>query len=946
MNKEENERIEENISVLESILNGMDAYVYVTDPDTDEILFINDKMHEHFDFGEGSIDGVKCYHVLQEGFTERCSFCPMHRLAVHPEETVVWEEHNTVTKRFYRNSDKLIKWKNGRLVHMQHSVDITEIKEAAAAVDRQLAQQELMSKISQRFILGENEEEMLAAALRMVGEFKGYARVLLALLDKEKNALHAESVWMAAGDSERHARSCRVLMRGEPLFEALLTGRGTSVVNDRALAAAHSTGEGISVRSFLYTPLYLREELIGVLTFDVEGDYVWKSSDKHMAEFLCGVLADVYDRRHTDAMLTKMRTLIEGTSQPVVYITPHEEVAYYNAATYEALGYTEEELLAGGLEMMFGHETYERIRTEVWPSAFRKNVKVIEMELPLIHKTLGLRVYSFLGMVIKVKGEEPQLATIGMDVTDLVGAKEAAETANKAKSEFLARMSHEIRTPMNAIIGMTNIAQDSADTERKDYCLDKISSASKHLLGVINDILDMSKIEANKFEISASEFDFEKMLMNITNMVAFRMDEKRHNFVIDFDPSIPHYVVGDEQRIAQVVVNLLSNAVKFTPESGTISLRIQRVHTDAEDLHLWFTVTDSGIGITPEQKSKLFTSFEQADGSISRRFGGTGLGLAISKRIVELMGGEIGIESELGRGTKVMFNIIARQGKSRESTVLSKKIDKNNLRVLAVDDSAATREYFNHLMTRLKITYGVAASAKSALAMIEEADAAGMPYNFFFLDWMMPEMDGVELAALIKDRMPTDAVVIMISAARWSEMESQATAVGVDGFIPKPLFPSALINCINTCLGAVSEEEKRASAEQKNFDFTGYRLLLVEDVDINREIVAALLEETHIGIDIAENGIEAVEKFNTFGDKYDLIFMDIHMPLMGGYEATRNIRGSALPAAATVPIIAMTANAFREDIERCLASGMNDHISKPIDGDYMLEKMKFWLRKK
>ena len=943
MDKREHEYNESNLTILESILNGMDAYLYVTDPDTDEMLFINDKMREHFDF-RSDIAGTKCWSVLQSGMTGRCEFCPMHRLKDHSDETVVWEEHNTVTNRYYRNSDKLIKWGDGQLVHMQHSVDITEIKEAAAAVEQQLAQQELMSKISQSFISGNDDEEVLDATLKTVGEFMGYTRVFLSLFNEYANQLKVTHVWTKDGRMEDCLDACISFKRGDRLYDDLTASRKPVIISNLPEVSDYYTMNKPAVKSFLSAPIYLKEKLIGVLTFDSEeSGYVWERSDNHMAEFICGVFADVHNRKHTETSLIKLSTLIESTTQPVVYITATEEVAYYNAATYITFGYTEEELLAGGLKILFGKETYERVQTEVWPKAFKEGI--VEIDLPLLHKNGSVRVFSFLGVVIRINGELPQLATIGMDITDLVGAKEAAETASKAKSEFLARMSHEIRTPMNAIIGMTNIAQESDDPERKMYCLDKISSASTHLLGVINDILDMSKIEANKFEISPSEFDFEKMLMNITNMVTFRMDEKKHNFVIHFDPSIPCFIIGDEQHIAQIVVNLLSNAVKFTPEHGTITLDIQIMEADSENIRLKFIISDTGIGVSPEQQKKLFTSFEQADGSISRQFGGTGLGLAISKRIVELMGGQIGIESEIGSGTKVIFDIIVGQGAQTEHKVISNKIDRESLRILAVDDSSATREYFQHLMTRLSIDCGVAESGKEALAMIEEAKQSGAPYNFFFVDWMMPEMDGIELASQIKERMPTESVVFMISAARWSDIESEATEAGVDGFIPKPLFPSVLIDCVNTCLGAVTDEEKQAITDQGQYDFSGFRLLLVEDVEVNREIVEALLEDTKIEIDIAENGVEAIEKFNANGYAYDLIFMDVHMPIMGGYEATREIRASTHPKAKKIPIVAMTANAFKEDIDRCLESGMNDHVSKPIDRPVMLEKMKLWIKR-
>ena len=932
--KSDNERDEVNLNVLESILNGMDVYVYVTDPQTDEILFINDTMRKHFDFNENNGKKLKCWEVLQSGMSERCQFCPNHRLKDHPDEVIVWEEHNTVTKRYYRNTDKLIKWPDGRLVHMQHSVDITEMKEAEAAVNQRLAQQELMSRISRSFIVGNDTDDMVSPALEMVGEFMGYSRLLLMVHHEQTGELVVAHDWTSNDINIKKFEKHISFKSGDSLYERIIT--------EKKPVITYKNNENNGIKSYLSAPIYLKGELIGILEFEMADNYLWVSSDIHLAEFLCGILAGVFDRKEVEKSLLKVNTLVERIMQPVVYINTNEEVTYYNAATYKMFGYTEEELLAGGIEMLYSAETFNHVRTVLWPKGFKNGI--IEAELPLINKDGSIRIISFLGIVINIKGELPQLATIGTDITDLVNAKEAAEAVSKAKTEFLARMSHEIRTPMNAIIGMTSIAQESDDPERKVYCLEKISSASKHLLGVINDILDMSKIEANKFEITTENFDFEKMLMNITNMVGFRMDEKNHNFVVNFDPRIPNCVVSDEQRLSQVVVNLLSNAVKFTPERGTISLDIKCVETIENKIKLRFIVSDTGIGISPEQQSKLFSSFEQADGSISRRFGGTGLGLVISKRIIELMGGQISIESEIGLGTKVIFDIVMEKGTQKERTSLSKKIDRENLRILAIDDSLATREYFHHLLGRLNLNYGVAENGKDALDMIEAAAVNGNPYNFFFVDWMMPEMDGIELASIIKERTPAGAVIIMISAARWSDIANRATTAGIDDFIPKPLFPSALINCINSCLGVITEEEKKASDELNQIDFSEYNVLLVEDVDINREIVMALLEDTNIKIDIAENGIEALERYNTNGNKYDLIFMDIHMPLMDGYEATQKIRTSAQESAKLIPIIAMTANAFKEDVERCKACGMNDHISKPLDRSIMIDKMKIWLR--
>ena len=805
------------LSPVERVLNGMDAHVYVTDPATDEVLFINDLMREQFGFIDCDVVGMTCWKILQIGLTERCPFCPKHHLREHPDDTVVWDDQNPVTERHYRNSDKLIEWTDGRIVHMQHAVDITDIK--GAAID----QQELMSKISQNFIAGDFTDDMAVNAIKMVGEFMGYSRVLLAFFYEQNEELQVTHEWIANGIDMNSQGKTLLFKPGEPLYNSISNSRVPIVTRELSDMPPLFDSDKIGIKSSLIAPIYFKEQLIGIFELDIaSNNYMWKNNDMHLAEFLCGVFASAYDRKEASAKLAKIFTLVERVMQPIVYISSDESVTYYNAATYKVFGYTEQELLEGGLPMLFGEEMYDYVRTEVWPKAFSEGI--VEEDLPLIHKSGDIRTLSFLGVVIQVEGELlPQLATIGTDITDFIDAKEAAEAVSKAKTEFLARMSHEIRTPMNAIIGMTAIAKDSNDPERKEYCLDKISGASNHLLGVINDILDMSKIEANKFEISKAEFDFEKMLMNVTNMVDFRVVEKNHSFVVDFDSAIPQCLVSDEQRLSQVIVNLLSNAIKFTPDYGTISLFVKCVEENNEEITLRFTVADTGIGISPEQQLKLFSSFEQADGSISRRFGGTGLGLAISKRIIELMDGQIQIESEVDKGTTVYFDIIA--GKA------------------IPEDFVSISKMSGHI-----------SSSKAAAGFDSEGGNAG-----------------------------------------------------------------------------------------RSSDFSEYTLLLVEDVDINREIVMALLEDTKIVIDTAENGVEAIEKFNEDSEIYDLVFMDIHMPIMDGYEATEKIRTMKNNYTTHVPIIAMTANAFKEDVDRCMACGMNDHIAKPIDRDKMLEKMKRWL---
>ena len=506
-----------------------------------------------------------------------------------------------------------------------------------------------------------------------------------------------------------------------------------------------------------------------------------------------------------------------------------------------------------------------------------------------------------------------------------------AEQASKAKTDFLANMSHEIRTPMNAIVGMTSIAETTDSVERKNYAIGKIKEASKHLLGVINDVLDVSKIEAGKLELSPVEFNFEKMLQRVVTVSNLKVIEKKIKLMVYIDKAVPHNLLGDEQRLAQVITNLLGNAIKFTPEGGTIDIHVDFMGERDGTCMIKVEVVDSGIGISPVQQARLFQSYQQAESDTSQKFGGTGLGLVISKNIVEMMGGRVWVKSEIGKGATFAFTIQVQRLEDKEDPppVWS------DLRILAVDDDPVILEYFKRISERHGARCDTAANGEEALKL---RDKNG-PYSIYFIDFFMPGMNGMELTWRIKKEDKGRAHVVMISGTEWSAIEAEAKDTGVNKFLLKPLFPSNIVDSINEFLG--SGHQKVSPVKKDEIDrFEGCCILLAEDIEINREIVMTMLESTFLDIECAENGRIAVDMFKKAPDKYDAIFMDVQMPEMDGYEATRAIRALDVPNAKEIPIIAMTANVFREDIEKCFEAGMNGHVGKPINIEEVLEMLR------
>ena len=528
-------------------------------------------------------------------------------------------------------------------------------------------------------------------------------------------------------------------------------------------------------------------------------------------------------------------------------------------------------------------------------------------------------------------------------------AREIAEEAAKTKSDFLANMSHEIRTPMNAIIGMAHLALKTDMTPRQRDYVKKIQGSGQHLLGIINDILDFSKIEAGKLNVEHSEFELDKLLDNVANLVAEKTTAKGLELVFDIDPDVPRNLVGDSLRMGQVLINYANNAVKFT-ETGEIDVIIKVQERTANEILLWCGVKDTGIGLTPEQQARLFQSFSQADASTTRKYGGTGLGLSISKKLADLMGGAVGVDSEHGKGSTFWFTARLGIGAAKARALLPEP-DLRGRRVLVVDDNENARLVLNDLLASMTFVVEEVGAGATAIEAIKSKSGTPEAFEIVFLDWQMPGMDGIETARQILALGLADAPhLVMVTAYGREEIMKQAQEVGIEEVLIKPVNASLLFDTAMRVLGAVVED-KRSAGDAPSLlleamaAIKGARILLVEDNDLNQEVAGEILRDAGFVVDIADNGQIAVNMVNATADNlYDIVLMDMQMPVMDGVTATTEIRKDS--KFNELPIVAMTANAMQQDKDKCLAAGMVDFITKPIQPDELWTALRRWIKPK
>ncbi|CAK0765992.1 two-component system, sensor histidine kinase and response regulator [Gammaproteobacteria bacterium] len=527
-------------------------------------------------------------------------------------------------------------------------------------------------------------------------------------------------------------------------------------------------------------------------------------------------------------------------------------------------------------------------------------------------------------------------------------ARESAEQASRSKGEFLSNMSHDIRTPMNAIIGFADLAlRTEVSPKLHDYLI-KIARSSQSLLRIVNDILDFSKIEAGKLELEMSEFLLREVFEHLTDMFREKATEKHIDLILNISEECRYELCGDSLRLEQVLMNLISNALKFT-EEGEIEVRVKTIQKSVHQIALEFSVRDTGIGMAEEFADKLFLPFTQADTSVTRKFGGTGLGLSISKKLVEIMGGNIWMNSEVGHGSAFYFTVTFQRKSGTEIEDMITPEDMEHLKILVVDDNDAVRNAAQEMLETFNFSVSTVGSGAEAIQVVQQGIAKGSPYQLVLMDWLMPGLDGLQTLQQFKDTISPELfpkTLLLIPYDREEKLRSVGDTVGVNAYIPKPLNCSILFDTIMEVFGRKVDKVFRRGRKKDIVNtrkimerIGGARVLLVEDNTINQQVAREILEEVGLIVEIANNGLEAI--IRVAESAYDIVLMDIQMPEMDGYQASRHIRGDA--KFEKLPIVAMTAHAMTGDREKCLRAGMNDHISKPIDRIHLYGALMEWI---
>jgi len=724
--------------------------------------------------------------------------------------------------------------------------------------------------------------------------------------------------------------------RGVPVVGvwAWIEGLGMGITTEMDVSEA--TASIVQIRRQALTTIFFLLALLSGITVI----FIWNRVNAALAQ------------KEREKYVQQTNLILKNATDGILTIDDEQKIVRFNPACEKIWGYRAEEVLGKEITMLLPEYVRKDHLSHVhrFRDSHLGGIRMEDRGLSLAGLTRdGVQFPAEVGISMnEVDGAYFYSAFI-KDVTqrkkaeaELFEAKEAAEAATRAKGDFLANMSHEIRTPMNAVIGLSDLALRTDLTAKQQDYLSKIHGSAEALLGIINDILDFSKIEAGRLDMESIDFEIDHVLDNLATVATIKTQEKGLELLFRRDPHIPTILVGDPLRLGQVLINLTNNAIKFT-EQGEILVDIKLRETEGDEAVIEFAVRDTGIGMTEEQMGKLFQSFSQADTSTTRKYGGTGLGLAISRQLVELMGGEIGVNSEPSAGSNFHFTVRMGIAEGAEEKTFSTVPDLQNLHAIVVDDNPTAREILRTYLESFTFRVDEAANADELFSLLEKP---GVTYDLMVLDWLMPGMKGIEIAHKIKTeiKLEIEPHIIMVSGFSSGDVLDKPGGEHIDQFLTKPVSPSHLFDAVMTAFG-IDIGPRSAAQSGRQFEMESLRpvqgaeILLVEDNEINQQVASELLEQAGFQIDIANHGQEAIDKLQQ--KQYDCVLMDVQMPVMDGYTATRTLRKE--DRFSDLPILAMTANATVEDKEKSLAHGMNEHIAKPISPRLLYEALLKWI---
>jgi two-component system, sensor histidine kinase and response regulator len=656
------------------------------------------------------------------------------------------------------------------------------------------------------------------------------------------------------------------------------------------------------------------------------------------------IFRDITARKEAERTILKQKqqleALVNNSPVAIVILDMFQNILSCNPAFEKLFGYSRDETLGINIDQLLADD--EHRKEALYYSRTVANGEKIAGISRRVRKNTSLADVEIFAIPLVVEGQSIGMIGFYHDITELVKARQAAEQADRAKSEFLANMSHEIRTPMNGIIGLIDLVLDTGLTDEQNDLLQGASESADSLLTLLNDILDFSKVEAGQLHLETIDFDLRNTVEGVAQTLASRAEAKGLEMISYMDKDVPAQVRGDPGRLRQVLVNLVGNAIKFT-ETGSISIQADVEHETPKQATLKFSVTDTGIGIPLDRQAAVFERFTQADGSTTRKYGGTGLGLTISKQLVELMGGKLGVKSAPGKGSTFWISVTLE--KQPETITPPERVSVNlkGMRVLVVDDNDINHMIFTRMLEGFGCQVSAILSGKQAVATLKSALLDRAPFQLVLLDMQMPEMDGeATLKAIKSDSMTRDAVVIILTSMGRRGDASNLEALGCSGYLLKPVKQHELFEAVQMIFGQqqVTRQKRMVTrhllSEQKRQEL---RILLAEDNEINRKVAVTLLTRQGLSVDAVENGLQALSAVQK--SHYSLILMDVQMPEMDGFEATQAIRKME-ESLRRIPIIAMTAHAMKEDRERCLAAGMDDYISKPINPGKLIELIEKW----